>query len=69
MYILYHYSLIFSIPFDAYVDIFSSNPEKAKEFANIVMANHPELRGFGEIFEKILNNLNKEENEEKNKEE
>lgn len=50
-------------------NIFSSNPEKAKEFANIVMANHPELKGFGEIFEKILNNLNKEENEEKNKEE
>lgn len=50
-------------------NIFSSNPEKAKEFANIIMANHPELRGFGEIFEKILNNLNKEENEEKNKEE
>ena len=41
----------------------------SKEFANIIVANHPELRGFGEIFEKILNNLNKEENEEKNKEE
>ena len=42
-------------------DIFSSNPEKAKEFANIIIANHPELKGFGEIFEKILNNLNKKE--------
>jgi len=51
------------------MDIFNSNPEKAKEFANIVASNHPELKGFGEIFEKILNNLNKEENEEKNKEE
>ena len=42
-------------------EIFTSNPEKAKEFANIIIANHPELRGFGEIFEKILNNLNKKE--------
>jgi hypothetical protein len=41
-------------------DVFTSNPEKAKEFANIVITNHPELKGFGEIFEKILNNLNKE---------
>ena len=51
------------------IHAFSSNPEKAKEYANIIITNHPELRGFGEIFEKILNNLNKEENEEKNKEE
>lgn len=42
-------------------EVFESNPEKAKEYANIVMANHPELQGFGEIFEKFLNNLNKKE--------
>ena len=42
-------------------EIFTSNPEKAKEFANIIIANHPELSGFGEVFEKILNNLNKEQ--------
>ena len=42
-------------------EAFTSNPEKAKEFANIVVANHPELKGFGEIFEKFLNNLNKKE--------
>lgn len=42
-------------------EIFTSNPEKAKEYANIVMTNHPELKGFGEIFEKILNNINKKE--------
>ena len=42
-------------------DIFTSNPEKAKEFANIVISNHPELKSFGEIFEKFLNNLNKKE--------
>lgn len=42
-------------------DVFTSNPEKAKEFANIVISNHPELKGFGEIFEKFLNNLNKKE--------
>lgn len=42
-------------------EVFKSNPEKAKEYANIVMANHPELQGFGKIFEKILNNLNKKE--------
>lgn len=42
-------------------EVFTSNPEKAKEFANIVIANHPELKGFGEIFEKFLNNLNKKE--------
>ena len=42
-------------------NIMVSNPEKAKEYANIIMANHPELKGFGELFEKILNNLNKKE--------
>lgn len=42
-------------------DILASNPEKAKEYANIIMANHPELKGLGEIFEKILNSLNKKE--------
>lgn len=42
-------------------EVFKSNPEKAKEFANIVIANHPELKSFGETFEKILTNLNKKE--------
>ena len=42
-------------------EFFKSNPEKAKEFANIIVANHPELKTFGEIFEKILTNLNKKE--------
>ena len=42
-------------------EVFKSNPEKAKEFANIVIANHPELKNFGEIFEKFLTNLNKKE--------
>lgn len=39
-------------------EIFESNPEKAKEYANIIMTNHPELKSFGEIFENILKNLN-----------
>ena len=39
-------------------EIMLSNPEKAKEYANIIIANHPELKSFGETFEKILNNLN-----------
>lgn len=42
-------------------EVFESNPEKAKEFANIIIANHPELKSFGEIFEKILTKLNKKE--------
>lgn len=42
-------------------EIFESNPEKAKEFANIIIANHPELKSFGETFEKILINFNKKE--------
>lgn len=42
-------------------EVFKSNPEKAKEFANIVIANHPELKSFGETFEKILTNFNKKE--------
>ena len=35
--------------------------KRSKIYANIVMTNHPELKGFGEIFEKILNNINKKE--------
>lgn len=45
-------------------EIIASNPEKAKEYANVIMANHPELKGFGEIFENIINKLNKEKEEE-----
>lgn len=42
-------------------EIITSNPEKAQEYANIVIANHPELKGFGEIFENIINKINKKE--------